>query len=84
MSCALRGMPAESIHYHPLGMLILLMLLAMASVSLCPSAVKQRIRGFIDDRARLFNSVYWGFVVIFVGFGVTRALLSVAGFSLGI
>jgi hypothetical protein len=76
MSCALRGMPVESLHYHPLGMVILLMLVTMASVSLCPTASKQKIRQFIDDRPRLFNSVYWAFVIVFVGFGVSRAVVS--------
>jgi hypothetical protein len=68
-------MLAESWNYHPLGMAVLVILVATALISVLPLASKQAIRAFIETRGRLFNSIYVGFVVLFVGFGAIRSFL---------
>jgi len=78
MSCALHGMFAESWSYHPMGMIVLLILLGVAAVSVLPAASKLIVRNVIDENATFFKRVYFGFVVIFVGFGVIRAFLHLA------
>jgi hypothetical protein len=75
LSCALRGMFPESWHYHPMGLFVLALFIFTAAQSLLPRPVRGRIIAFIDDRATVFNSLYLAFVVVFVTFGVVRALV---------
>ena len=76
-SCGLRGMFAESWHYHPMGLLILGFFVAVAAASLVPG-LRNYFTAFIESRSRLFTLVYVGFVVAFVGFGLVRALVMFA------
>ena len=71
-SCGLRGMFLESLHYHPMGLLILFLLISIALVSLLPPVLKQRLADFIASRAFAFNSAYVAFVLCFIVFGITR------------
>jgi len=64
----------ESWHYHPLGFLILAMLLTIAAISLLSAASRERVARFIESHARPFNTFYVSFVIVFVGFGILRAL----------
>jgi hypothetical protein len=74
LSCGLRGLLLESWHYHPMGLLILLLFGFTAAQSLLPCSARKRLSQGIKDRALLFNAVYLAFVVTFVGFGLARAL----------
>jgi hypothetical protein len=78
LSCALRGMFLESWSYHPLGLLILVLFVTTAAISLRPAHERQRLARYMESHALLFNALYWGFVLTFIGFGVTRALLHLA------
>ena len=81
-SCALHGMFLESLHYHPLGLLILLLLVSIAGVSLLPLPLKRRIADYIASRAFAFNSAYFAFVVAFITFGAGRIFATlVSGLS---
>ena len=65
----------ESWHYHPLGLLILGLFVFTAAQSLFPKACRDGLVKKLQTRARIMNLVYLGFVTVFVGFGVVRALL---------
>jgi Protein of unknown function (DUF2752) len=74
LSCGIRGMFSESWHYHPLGLVVLALLLLIAAQSLCPRSFRDRLARYIQNRASLFNRLYLAFAVTFVGFGIVRAL----------
>jgi hypothetical protein len=76
LSCGLRGLFPESFHYHPLGLLILALFTVICVVSLLPGSLRQRVTQYLEARAVCFNSAYLLFVVVFVGFGLARALQS--------
>lgn len=69
LSCALRGMFAESSSYHPFGIAVLLLFMATAGFSLLPKHMREQVREFIDSRSRFFNTSYLVFVIVFVTFG---------------
>ena len=75
LSCALRGMLFESWSYHPFGLPILSLFVATAAQSLLPLSAKGDLAGWMRGRAKFFNAVYLGFVVLFVAFGTVRALI---------
>jgi hypothetical protein len=77
LSCALRGRFWDSWGYHPMGAIILALFVAVALVSLLPARPRERLAGFIRARNRFFDRLYVGFVVVFLGFGILRALLAV-------
>jgi|SRR5215469_8465352 len=74
LSCGLRGMFAESFSYHPFGLFILALFLFTAVTSLLPSA-RRRVAFWMEANPTLFNGLYVGFVVAFVGFGIARAMV---------
>jgi hypothetical protein len=74
LSCGLRGLFLESWHYHPLGLIILGLFLATASVSLLPVRLRDQLGRVLESRALLFNAFYAAFVAAFVCFGTARAL----------
>jgi hypothetical protein len=76
LSCGLRGMFVESWQYHPMGLLILTMLLAIAFASVLPPRLRERLSNYMESRAYAFNLLYLAFVVAFLAFGVGRALLN--------
>lgn len=76
LSCGLRGHFLESWHYHPLGLFILGLFLFTAGQSLLSQQPRERLRQFIETRPVWFYRAYVGFVVVFVGFGLARALFS--------
>ena len=78
LSCSIRGMFLESWHYHPLGLVILGLFLFTAVQSLLPKACRHNLAGYMQSRAPAFNALYVVFVVAFVGYGATRALLHLA------
>jgi hypothetical protein len=76
LSCGLHGMFLESLHYHPMGLLILFLLITIALVSLLPVILKQRLGDYIASRALAFNSAYLAFVFGFIIFGIGRLMAS--------
>jgi len=79
LSCAIRGMFAESWHYHPMGLFVLLLFVLTAVQSLLPDRVHDALVRFVQARAFAFNSLYLAFVVIFVSHGVLRAFFHLGG-----
>ncbi len=75
LSCGLHGLWLESWHYHPMGLLILALFGFTAVQSLLPRPARERLAQSIKDRALLFNAAYLVFVVVFISFGLVRALL---------
>jgi len=78
LSCGLRGMFFESLHYHPMGLLILFLLITIAFASLLPRSGKKILAGSIESHAFAFNSAYLAFVFSFVLFGTSRLLTTLA------
>ena len=76
LSCGLRGMFAESWHYHPMGLLVLALFVTIAVTSLC-RGLRYSLISLIESRARFCNGLYLCFVVIFVVFGLVRALVTI-------
>jgi len=74
LSCGLRGLWLESWQYHPMGLPILALFGLTVVQSLLPRPVRERLAQRLKDRAFWFNALYLAFVVVFVGFGVARAL----------
>jgi hypothetical protein len=74
LSSGLRGMFGQSWHYHPMGLLILLLFVLIAVLSLLSARRKRQLARSMESRAVLFNSLYLAFVVAFLGFGVVRIL----------
>src|SRR5205807_1514463 len=75
LSCALRGMLSESWHFHPMGFLVLALFVTLATASALPR-FREWLVTLMDSNERLFNALYLGFVVTFVGFGLIRALVT--------
>ena len=75
LSCGIRGMFLESWHYHPLGLFILTLFVFTAAQSLLPKRFRDGLAGQLQVRAKAVNLCYLGFVTVFIGFGVIRALL---------
>lgn len=75
LGCAMRGMFLESWHYHPMGMLILVFFLAIATVSLLSTARQKRLADYMRSKAVVFNAMFVAFLATFVGFGLARALV---------
>ncbi len=73
LSCAARGMIDDSLHYHPMGIVVLTVLAAVATVSLLPATRRARIAAAIERRAGLADTLYFAFVAAFIGHGVVRA-----------
>src|SRR5438105_1681677 len=48
LSCAMRGMVPESWQYHPMGLLILFLLISIALASLLPPYLKQRLARYME------------------------------------
>ena len=75
LSCAVRGMFSQSWHYHPLGIPILALFLFTAAQSILPGVCRARVKEFLQSRAVASTRVYVAFVVVFLAFGVGRALV---------
>jgi len=79
LSCGVRGHFLESLQYHPMGLLILALFLAVALQSLFPRHWRQALASRMESRPVLWNGIYFAFVASFVSFGAARALLHLAG-----
>jgi Protein of unknown function (DUF2752) len=79
LSCALRGMFAESWHYHPMGAAILALFLFTAIQSVLPKVYRARLELFLQANGTTFHLLYLAFVTMFVAYGVGRALLHFIG-----
>jgi len=75
LSCALRGMFAESWHYHHMGAAVLVLFLFTAIQSVLPKAYRARLELFLQANGAAFHFLYLAFVTTFVAYGVGRALL---------
>ena len=78
LSCGLRGLFAESLSYHPMGLLILGLFIFTAAQSLLRGGIRNRLHSYMKTRAVLFNALYLGFVALFVTYGFGRALVAFA------
>src|SRR5689334_13262290 len=74
LSCAVRGMFVQSWHYHPMGLAILLLFGITALQSLLTGQWRHRFKSQLQTRAKTVNLLYVVFVVLFVIYGVFRAL----------
>ena len=81
LSCGVRGMFAESWHYHPFGLVILGFFLGAALVSICPPAWQTRLARRMEPHALSINAVYLTLVLAFLAFGLTRLLLQLTGIA---
>ncbi|WP_160164513.1 DUF2752 domain-containing protein [Pedosphaera parvula] len=79
LSCGIRGMFSESLHYHPMGLFILALFILIAAQSLCTRGFRERVARFMENQATFFNHLYFAFVLTFMGFGIVRALFSFGG-----
>lgn len=79
LSCALRGMFAESLRYHPFGIFILLVFVAAIVAGVLPTIQKQRLMCFMAARAIFFNGLFTVFVILFVSYGAARFLHEMFG-----
>lgn len=79
LSCALRGMFAESWHYHPMGAAILALFLFTAIQSVLPKKRRAWLGWFLQTNGATSHFVYLAFVTMFVAYGVGRALLQFIG-----
>jgi hypothetical protein len=75
LSCALRGLFAQSWNYHPMGILILPLFLAIALQSILPRIQRDKIRSFVERHPVAFKRFYILFFGTFVTFGVVRAMV---------
>jgi hypothetical protein len=78
LSCAVRGMFAESWNYHPCGLLVLALFLFTAAQSLFPKPARERLAQFMQAHALFFNGLYLAFIAGFMSFGAMRALVHCA------
>ena len=76
LSCGLRGMFAESWHYHPMGLGILIIFVFITAQSLLPGYLRSRLKEWMNARSTILNAAYLGFVILFVCYGVIRVLTS--------
>lgn len=74
VSCAIRGMWLESWSYHPFGILVAGMLVAVAAFSVLPRGVRDRIHEIARPIASIMRGALALFVAAFVCFGVWRML----------
>jgi len=74
LSCAVHGLFAESLHYHPLGLLVLALFLFTAAHSLLPKWAKLRVEHCMQHHAVLCNGLYLAFAVAFIAVGLVRAV----------
>ena len=69
---------AESLRYHPMGLVILLLLIFIAVQSVLPARCRDRLNSYLQTRAVIFNLLYLAFVGLFVIYGAGRALVHYA------
>lgn len=70
---------AESWHYHPMGLFVLILFLLTATQVFLPHSVRERLERYMQARAIVFNALYLAFVVAFVSFGAARGFLHFGG-----
>lgn len=78
LSCAIRGLLIESWSYHPMGPAILVLFILTAAYSLFPRLIRDRFAQCLQDHATSVNVGYCVFVLLFVGFGLARAVRQAA------
>lgn len=77
MSCALRGMFHESLHFHPFGPVVLAAFVVMASSSLLPAAGKRRLQAAASGMTGPIRAAKYAFLVGFLAYGFLRAGLHI-------
>ena len=75
LSCAMRGMLVPSWHSHPMGLFILALFIFTAAQSLLPRSFRDQLARQMQARAPIVHRLYLAFVVVFVAFGVGRAVV---------
>jgi hypothetical protein len=76
---AARGYWEQSWQCHPFGIPILGFFAAVAAASLLPAATQGRLTSALRSRPGTVRAAKLGFLAAFVGFGLVRAALQVAG-----
>ena len=72
VSCAVRGQFAESIAYHPFGIVLLVLFATAMLVAAMPPAPKRRILRTILRHTAMLNATYVVAVTAFIAFGIAR------------
>ena len=72
-------MLVDSWHYHPMGLFILALFAFTAMQSLLPRVLRDRLAEEMQARRNTAHGFYVAFVIVFVAFGIIRALLHWAG-----
>jgi len=75
VSCALRGMLAESWTYHPFGPILLMILAGIAITSVLPARTRSRVALMLDRHPRATVGIYGVFVTLFVTYGTLRTMI---------
>src|SRR5262245_56924647 len=63
LSYALRGLVSESWHYHPMGLMILVLFFVIAGASLLPRDCRDAVARHVESNPKFYNTLYLGFVV---------------------
>jgi hypothetical protein len=72
---------ADAFHYHPFGLVLFPLMLAVVVVSLLPRARRETVAAWLDHREKSVRRTYHVAVMAFLLFGVVR--LAAAGFANG-
>ena len=67
---------ADSVAYHPFGLVFFVLLSAILLVSLSPARIRARVAQWLDDREARVRRVYMTGVVAFVAYGAGRFVYS--------
>jgi hypothetical protein len=78
MSCAARGLLAESVAYHPFGVVFLAVFALVGVAGVLPSAGRRRVRGWVTRRRGAVHAAYVAIVASFIVFGIARAACHLA------
>ncbi|MDY7109163.1 MAG: DUF2752 domain-containing protein [Planctomycetota bacterium] len=78
LSCAVRGLFAESWAYHPFGLFFLAFFLIVIAESLLPRARRVELARFIRRNRTITDAAYSALAASFVVFGLARAAAHIA------
>lgn len=83
ISCLTRGMWAESMAYHPFGIIILCLFAVIAISGVLPSTMRSRFERRLMRHRRLVQVSYIAFVGAFLLYGAGRAALHLFSYVSG-
>lgn len=83
LSSLIQGHPAAAFSYHPFAFIVLPLFLMLAAHNFLPVAARQRLQAFCEAHDLWIRRSYYGFIYIFVAFGVLRTLAYVVAGAWG-